>query len=193
MGRTAHTSKAAAAARATEATAKFNAVADAVVNDLADGQRKIDELNEAAWRVQNGYQSLVARAQADEAPKYGSAARADDSPVMYRSTVARPQDHDDGLGPRRHVGGLDSVERSLQTIEAYLGTLQGHLPPTALDESFKEFQRELHRAEAALVRAYTPPAAPATPAPSPARPTNPSASRIVDIVQAAVDEVMAEA
>ena len=172
---------------ATDSTAKFAAVADAVEADLADGQRKIDELNEAAWRAKNGYESLVARAQADEEPKYGNAARSDDSPVMYRSTVARAQDHDDGL---------DSVERSLQTLEDYLRTLEMHHSCTHTElavECFKEFKQRLHRGEAALVRAYAPPDETATPAPSPARPTNPSASRIVDIVQAAVDEVMAEA
>ena len=175
---------------ANDSTAQFNAVATAVANDLADGQRKIDELNEAAWRVKNGYQSLVARAQADEEPKYGTAARADDSPVMYRSTVSPAQDH--GFGSDGHY----SVERSIQTLENYLGTLETHSSCTHTElalECFKEFKQKLHRAEAALVRAYTPPAAAATPAPSPARPTNPSASRIVDIVQAAVDEVMAEA
>ena len=51
--------------------------------------RTIDEINEAEWRVKNGYESLVARAQADKQPKYGMTARDDDSPVMYRATVAR--------------------------------------------------------------------------------------------------------
>lgn len=180
----------AANANANDSTAKFAAVADAVEADLADGQRKIDELNEAAWRVKNGYESLVARAQADDEPKYGHAARADDSPVMYRATVARAQDDGDVLGPRRYIGGLDSVERSLQTIEAYLGTLKEHLPATAQCyhdlglESFNEFKKMLHRGEEALVRAYAPPAAAAGP-------TNPSP--INDLVRAAVDEVMAEA
>ena len=200
----------AANANANASTAQFNAVATAVVNDLADGQRRIDALNEQAkrggfaafaakrgfeiprtvdesneaeWRAKNGYESLVARAQADEEPKYRPAvARADDSPVMYRSTVARVQDHGDG-----HA--LDSVERSLQTLEAYIRTLQGHLPPTALDESLKEFKRMLNRAENALIQAHEASATPATPAPSPARPTD----ELGDLLKAAVDEVMAEA
>jgi hypothetical protein len=219
---------------APDSTAQFNAVATAVVDDLADGQRKIEELNKAArhiselheqaqrggfaafaakrgieiprtinesaaaeGRANNGYQSLVA--QADETPKYGNAMRSNDSPAVYRSTVARADDspavYRSTVAQNCDYGfdTLDSVERSLQTIEAYLRTLEGHLPSTAteslVDHYFKGFKRALHDAETALLKAHEAPAAPA----APARPTNPSASRIVDIVQAAVDEVMSEA
>lgn len=83
-----------------------------------------------------------------------------------------------------HDDGLDSVERSLQTLDAYLDTLKKHLPPTAQCfhelglESYKEFKKMLCRGEDALVHAY-------------ASPANPSASPIADLIQAA-DEAMAE-
>ena len=206
-----------------DSTAQFNAVATAVANDLADGQRKIDALNEQAqrggfaafaakrgfeiprtvdesdeaeWRVKNGYESLVARAQADSPVMYRPAVvtAADMEPVKHRSAVARVQDDGfDGLGPRRYIGGLDSVERSLQTIEAYLDTLKAHLPATAQCyhdlglESFNEFKKMLHRGEAALVRAYAP-SAPAPP-PSPEK----AKDELGALLKVAVDEVMAEA
>ena len=149
-------------------------------------KKNIEEISkESAANSQSA--SLTARDLGDEQPKYCSTvvAREDDSPVEYHSTVAVA-----------HGGGLDSVEWSLQTIEAYLDTLKEHLPATAQCfhelglESYREFKKNLHRGEDALVRAYGLPAPSATPA----TPANPSASPIVDLVQAAnaaVEEVMA--
>lgn len=193
-----------AAPNAANATnAQFAAVADAVEADLADGQRKIDELNKVAQQLSNsyavlgqmangvngdasarepndnGYMSLVAEANAEPA-KYGNAMRSNDSPVQYRSTVTRTSDN----GPADSA--LDSVERSLQTLDGYLETLKQHLPPHAQCfhelglEAYKEFKKMLHRGEDALVRAYAPPEAAAEPSP------------VSDLVRAAVEEVMAE-
>ena len=161
---------------ANDSTAQFNAVATAVVNDLAVDQRRIDELNAARRELSdNGYVSLLARAQADEPAKYGNAMRSNDSPVMYRSTADPPQDCVSDK--------LDSVERSIQTLESYLDTLQTAWACTHTElaiECFKEFKQKLHRGEAAVERAYR---TPAEPAPTP----------VSDFVRAAVDEVMAEA
>jgi prefoldin subunit 5 len=163
--------------------AQFAAVADAVQADMADGQRKIEELNAVAQQLANGYSSLVAQVGAAPAAPAGyraAVARAHDSPARYRSTVARAVDDDDAL---------DSVGRSLETLEKYLDTLKEHLPAHAQRfhelglESYKEFKKMLHRGEDALCRAYGPPGAAAAPEPSP----------IGDLIKAAVDEVMAEA
>lgn len=173
---------AADAAANAAANAQFAAVADAVQADMADGQRKIDELNATARELSNNYMSLVARADDDAPVHYRNAvARADDdAPVKYRNAVARADDGPD-IEP-----ALDSVERSLQTLDGYLETLKQHLPAHAQCfhelgfEAYKEFKQMLHRGEDALVRAYAPPEAVAGPSP------------VSDLVRAAVEEVMAE-
>ena len=85
--------------------------------------------------------------------------RSNDSPVMYRSAADPPQDCVSDK--------LDSVERSIQTLESYLDTLQTAWACTHTElaiECFKEFKQKLHRGEAAVERAYR---TPATPAPTP--------------------------
>lgn len=173
-------------AAANAANAQFAAVADAVQADLADGQRKIDELNASARELNNnGYMSLIAEADAEPAKYRNAIPRPDDSPVRYRSTVAR-MSYNGPAPDSAPDSALDSVERSLQTLDGYLETLKQHLPAHAQSfhelgfEAYKEFKKMLHRGEDALVRAYAPPEAAANPSP------------VSDLVRAAVEEVMAE-
>ena len=87
--------------------------------------------------------------------------------------------------------GLDSVERSLQTIEDYLRTLEGYLPSTDTEpaiEGFKGFKRALHAAETVILKEHEASAAPAPP-PSPEK----AKDELGDLLKVAVDEVMAEA
>ena len=156
---------------AAEANARQRAlVVGMLQKSVSEGRVPASEYEARKTRIEEASASAAALSAPPHAPL------ADQAETTRNTDELRAQDHDDGL---------DSVERSLQTLDAYLDTLKKHLPPTAQCfhelglESYKEFKKMLGRGEDALVHAY-------------ASPANPSASPIADLIQAAVDEAMAE-